>query len=157
MTGSFSRGGAPSFANSRRSYSWAVHGTLNGKRRSWRMPCRTRGLLPWLWGGWRIISMPVRRLRRPCDVTKGFALFQVLLWGHDLNGEILSPGILLLLGPGVVALPLLHLSPLFLHMSQGISVRAPPLGAASHVSPPVLPSHIPDTLATSQALSALFY
>ena len=95
--------------------------------------------------------MPVRRLRRPCDVPKGFALFQVL-WGHDLNGEIFSPGILLLLGPGVVALPLLHLRPLFLHIPQGISVRAPPLRASSHISPPVLPPHISDALAASQAL-----
>lgn len=143
VAGSFSRGGAPCFAKSSEIWRiWAVSGT-----------CRAGRLLPWLWiwRCWRILSMPIRRLRRPGDVSKGFALFQVL-WGHDLDGEILSAGVLLLLRPRVVALPLLHLCPFFLHVSQGVSVRAPPLRAPSYVSPPVLPSHISDSLTASQPL-----
>ena len=108
-------------------------------------------LLPWIWRLWGI-GRPFRRLRRPGDVPKSLTLLQVLR-GHDFNGKVLSPGILLLLSSGVVSLPpLLYLGPFFFHISQGVSFRAPPLGAPSHVSPPVLPSHISATLAASQPL-----
>jgi len=114
----------------------------------WCVPSSAPGVCTWRsWG----VSVPLWRLRRPGDVAKGFTLLKVL-WRHHLNGQVLPSGILLFLSPGVVVIPLLHLSPFLFNMTKCISLRAPPLRATGYIAPAILPSHVPHPLTTPQPL-----